>query len=47
MQLTENIQANWQEEYCFIMTIPDPIQPDQPSRKFKNYIGNLQPRLGP
>jgi hypothetical protein len=24
MQFAENIQANWQEEYSFIMTIPDP-----------------------
>jgi histone-lysine N-methyltransferase SETMAR len=26
MQLAGNLKANWQEEYCFIMTIPDPIQ---------------------
>jgi hypothetical protein len=32
MQFTENVQANWQEEYCFIMTMPDPIQPKQPKR---------------
>jgi hypothetical protein len=24
MQFIENIQANWQEGYCFIMTMPDP-----------------------
>jgi hypothetical protein len=24
MKFTENVQANWQEGYCFIMTMPDP-----------------------
>jgi hypothetical protein len=52
MQFAENVQANWQEGYCFIMTIPGPIQPKQPRRKFKNYSGNflnirLTARLGP
>jgi hypothetical protein len=41
MQFTENVQANWQEEYCFIMTMPDPIQPEQPRREFRNYSGNF------
>jgi hypothetical protein len=41
MQSIENIQANWQEGYCFIVTIPDPIQPKQPRREFKNYSGNF------
>jgi hypothetical protein len=27
-------EANWQEKYCFIMTMPDPIQPEQLSREF-------------
>jgi hypothetical protein len=50
-QFTENIQAHWQEGYCFIMTMPDPIQPEQPRREVKNYSGNflniaLQPGLG-
>jgi hypothetical protein len=38
---TENIQANWQEGYCFILTMPDLIQPEQPRREFKNYSGNF------
>jgi hypothetical protein len=37
MQFTENIQANWQEGYCFFMTVPDSIQPEQPKREFENY----------
>jgi hypothetical protein len=37
----ENIQANWQEGYCFFMTMPDPIQREQPRRGFKNYSGNF------
>jgi hypothetical protein len=41
MQFTENFQANWKEVYCFIMAMPDPIQPEQPSREFKNYTGNF------
>jgi hypothetical protein len=24
--------VNWQEGYCFIMTMPDPMQPEQNSR---------------
>jgi hypothetical protein len=52
MQFTENFQANWQEGYGFIMTVPDPIKPKQPRREFKNHSENfltsaLQPRLGP
>jgi hypothetical protein len=41
MQFVENVQANWQEAYCFFVTMPDPIQPKQPSREFKNYSGNF------
>jgi hypothetical protein len=41
MQFAENVQANGQEEYCFIMTIRYPIQPEQPRREFKNYSGNF------
>jgi hypothetical protein len=52
MQFAEKVQANWQELYWFIMTLPDPIQPEQTRREFKNYSGNswisaLQPGLGP
>jgi hypothetical protein len=41
MQFAENIQANWRDGYCFIMTIPDPKQPEQPRREFKNYSRNF------
>jgi hypothetical protein len=41
MQFAENVKANWQEGYCFIMTMPDPIQPNQPRRESKNYSGNF------
>jgi hypothetical protein len=41
MQFAENFQANWQEGYCFIMTMPDPIQLEEPSTEFKNYSGNF------
>jgi hypothetical protein len=41
MQFAENVQANGQEGYCFIMTVPDPIQSEQPRREFKNYNGNF------
>jgi hypothetical protein len=27
MQITEIVKANWQEVYCFFLTMPDPIQP--------------------
>jgi hypothetical protein len=27
--------------YCFIMTVPDPIQPEQPRRELKNYSGSF------
>jgi hypothetical protein len=41
MQFAENVHASWQEGYCFIMTMPDSIQPEQPRRKFMNYSGNF------
>jgi hypothetical protein len=41
MQFAENVQASWQEGYCFIVTRPDPIQPKQPRRELKNYSGNF------
>jgi hypothetical protein len=41
MQFTENVQANWQEGYCFIMIMPDPTQAKQPRRKFKNHSENF------
>jgi hypothetical protein len=52
MQFAENNQANLQEYYFFIMTMPDPILPEQPRREFKNYSGKflnirLTARLGP
>jgi hypothetical protein len=42
MQFAENIHANWQERYCFIITMPDPIQPEKLMRKFKNYFLNIR-----
>jgi hypothetical protein len=41
MQFAENFQISRQEVYFFIMTMPDPIQPEQPRREFKNYSGNF------
>jgi hypothetical protein len=41
MQFARNVQANWHEGYCFIMTMPHHIQPEQPRREFKNYSGNF------
>jgi hypothetical protein len=41
MQIADNTHPNWQEGYCFIMTMPDPIQPEQPRREFKNYSVNF------
>jgi hypothetical protein len=41
MQFAENVQANWQQRYCFIMTMPGPIQSKEPRREFKNYSGNF------
>jgi hypothetical protein len=39
--IRKNFQTNWQDEDCFIMTMPEPIQSEQPSREFKNYSGNF------
>jgi hypothetical protein len=41
MQIAENVQADWQEGCCFIMTMPDPIQPEQPRREFRNCSGDF------
>jgi hypothetical protein len=41
MQFAENVQVSWQEGYCFIMTMQDPIHPEQLRREFKNYSGNF------
>jgi hypothetical protein len=41
MHFAEDFQANWQEVYCFIMTMSDSIQPKQPRREIKNYGGNF------
>jgi hypothetical protein len=41
MEFSENVQANWQEGYCLIMTMSDPEQPEQPRSEFKNYSGNF------
>jgi hypothetical protein len=30
LQITDNTQANWEEGYCFIMTMPDPYSPSNP-----------------
>jgi hypothetical protein len=35
------VQVNWQEGYCFILTMPDAIQPEQLDREFKNYSRNF------
>jgi hypothetical protein len=29
------------EEYCFVVTMPDPTQPEQHTREFKNCSGNF------
>jgi hypothetical protein len=31
-QFSENFQVSWLEGYCFMTTMPDPIQPKQPRR---------------
>jgi hypothetical protein len=41
MQLAENFQANWQVENCFMMTMLDPTQPEQPRGEFKNCSENF------
>jgi hypothetical protein len=41
MQFAENIKTNSEEGYYFIMTMPDHIQLEQPSREFKNCSGNF------
>jgi hypothetical protein len=41
MEFAENVHADWQEGYCFIMTVPDLIQPKYPGREFKNCSGNF------
>jgi hypothetical protein len=41
VKFAENVQANWQEGYCFIMTMPDPTLSEQPRREFRNYSGNF------
>jgi hypothetical protein len=33
--------ANWQEGYCFITTMPGPIQAEQPRTEFKNSSGSF------
>jgi hypothetical protein len=35
IKLAEIVKANWQKGYCFIMTVPDNIQPEQPKRELK------------
>jgi hypothetical protein len=39
MEFAENIEANWQEGYCFIMTMPDPIQPGNPGENSRIIVG--------
>jgi hypothetical protein len=41
MQFTENIQVTWQDRHCFIMTMADPIPPEQPKGELRNYNGNF------
>jgi hypothetical protein len=41
MQVAEKVEANWQEGYCFITTMPNLIQLKQPRREFKNDSGNF------
>jgi hypothetical protein len=40
MLFAGNIQANWQEGYCFMMAMPDPTQLEQLRRELKNYSGS-------
>jgi hypothetical protein len=37
MEFAVNFQGNWQEGYCFIMIMPDPIQLELARKEFKNY----------
>jgi hypothetical protein len=41
MKFAGDIQAKWQEGYCFVMTMPDPIQLEQLRREFKSCSGNF------
>jgi hypothetical protein len=42
MQFAENARANWQEGYCFMKIMPDPVQPEQPRRReLKNFSENF------
>jgi hypothetical protein len=46
MQFAEYVRANWQEGFCFIVTMPDPIQPEQlrqNSRTKVPYSSDLAP----
>jgi hypothetical protein len=36
MKFAENVRNNWKEVYCFNMTKPDPIHPEQARRELKN-----------
>jgi hypothetical protein len=52
MQFTENIQANWLEGYCFIMTARPYYSPSIPEKNSRTTMGTswiftLQPGLGP
>jgi hypothetical protein len=49
--ILRKLQANWQEGHCFIMTVPDPIQPEQPGKDSRVRVGTssrsaLQPGVG-
>ncbi|PNF34818.1 hypothetical protein B7P43_G03780 [Cryptotermes secundus] len=39
--IRRKLPGNWQEGYCFIMTMPDTIQLEKPRGEFKNYSGNF------
>jgi hypothetical protein len=41
LQFAENLQANWQEGYCFIKTMPDTTEPEKPRGEFRNCSGNF------
>jgi hypothetical protein len=41
MQVAENVQTNWQERCCFIMTMTESKEHAQTRREFKNYSENF------
>jgi hypothetical protein len=52
MQFAENLEANWQEAFCFIMTCQTPYRPSYPGENSRTTVGTswtsaLKPGLGP